>query len=284
MGGADVNSKNNTPLKDVDPTAPWDHSTHEKFFEYYSEESASEEAQGRVRRVRDHILRFIRSKHAKGKVLDVADIGCGAGAQGMVWAEAGHRVHAIDVNGPLVELGGKRAAAAGYTIDFRVGSATKLPWADQSMDVCILLELLEHVTDWQSCISEAVRVLRPGGTLFLTTTNRLCPVQAEFNLPLYSWYPTPVKRYYENLSVTTRPALANFARYPAVHWFTFAGLKSLMVRNGFQCFDRFDIMDLDNKSTPARAVVSLLRAVPILRWCGQVCTPGTILLAIRNEQ
>jgi 2-polyprenyl-6-hydroxyphenyl methylase/3-demethylubiquinone-9 3-methyltransferase len=184
----------NTPEKNAAAAAPaghaaWDHSTHENFYDYYAEESASEEALGRMRRVRDHILRVMGSR--RPKVLEVADIGCGAGTQSRVWAEAGQKVHALDVNQPLVELGRKRAAEAGYDIDFRVGSATALPWADESMDVCIALELLEHVSDWQSCIREFTRILRPGGALFFTTTSWLCPRQAEFNLPLYSWYPGP---------------------------------------------------------------------------------------------
>jgi ubiquinone/menaquinone biosynthesis C-methylase UbiE len=262
------------------PDKTWDHSTHENFYDYYAGESASEEALGRMRRVRDHILRMMGSR--RPGVLEVADIGCGAGTQSRVWAEAGQKVHALDINEPLVELGRKRAAEAGYDIEFRVGSATELPWADGSMDVCIALELLEHVSDWQSCIREFTRILRPGGALFFTTTNRLCPVQAEFNLPLYSWYPGPLKRHYEKLAFTTRPALANYARYPAVHWFTFFQFRSLLGPQGFRCLDRFDIMDLDSKGAPARAIVSAVRTLPPLRWLAHVGTPGTIVLAIKD--
>ena len=260
----------------------FDHSTHENFYEYYSEESASEEAMIRFRRVRDHILRMMSARRSIDPPLDVADIGCGAGTHSRIWAESGHRVHALDVNGPLVELGRKRAAEAGYNIDFQVGSATKLPWADESADVCVALELLEHVADWESCIREFTRILRPGGALFFTTTSRLCPRQAEFNLPMYSWYPKPIQRHFERLSVTTRPELANYAKYPAVHWFTFFGMRRVLRRRGFQCFDRFDIMDMQEKSKSSRLVVSCIRAVPPLRLLGHVLTPGTIMLAIRD--
>src|SRR5229473_1358611 len=73
----------------------WDHSTHENFYEYYSAESISEEAVVRFRRVRDHILRVIGNGSPLNRALDVADIGCGAGTHSMVWAELGHRVHAL---------------------------------------------------------------------------------------------------------------------------------------------------------------------------------------------
>jgi 2-polyprenyl-3-methyl-5-hydroxy-6-metoxy-1,4-benzoquinol methylase len=82
-------------------TSSWDHSSHDEFYTYYAEESASDEALGRFRRIRDHILRMMGHPDRQ---LDVADIGCGAGTQSMVWAEQGHHVRALDVNGPLVAL------------------------------------------------------------------------------------------------------------------------------------------------------------------------------------
>ena len=258
----------------------WDHTTHERFFEYYARESQSEEALQRFSRVRDAILR-LRRDPAESQVLEVADIGCGAGSQSLVWAGSGHAVHALDINEPLLKLGRERAAAAGYTIDFRVGSATDLPWADQSMDVCIALELIEHVADWRACVEEFARILRPGGVLFMTTTNRLCPIQEEFNLPLYSWYPGRLKRRCEKMAVTTRPALANYAKYPAVNWFTFYQLQTYLAALGFQSLDRFQIMDATGKSVLARLVISSMQSVPALRRLGQICTPGTRILAIK---
>ena len=263
------------------PAGAWDHSTHDQFFDYYARASQSEEAQGRFCRVRDAILRVLGNSGSE-RVLDVADIGCGAGTQSMIWAEAGHSVHALDVNDPLVQLGRDRAAKAGHTIDFRVGSATDLPWADDSMDVCIALELLEHVADWEGCLREFVRVVRPGGVLFLTTTNQLCPIQAEFNLPLYSWYPSRLKRHFETLALTTRPELANFARYPAVNWFTFYGLRSYLGARGFRSMDRFDIMDLNGRHAAARLAVSGIRSVRALRRLGHMCTSCTMVLAIKS--
>lgn len=260
----------------------WDHSSHDSFYQYYAEASASESAYQRFIGVRDAILRVLGSRRPLNGPLDIADIGCGAGASSAVWAELGHAVHALDVNGPLLDLGRQRAAAVGHNIDFRLGSATALPWSDESMDVCVALELLEHVSDWQSCLREFTRVVRPGGALLFTTTNRLCPVQSEFNLPLYSWYPAPVKRRYEKLAFSTRPELANYAKYPAVNWFTFYGFRRLLERAGFECLDRFDIIDLEHKGAAARAIVGSVRIAPPLRFLAHVCTPSTVVLAIKR--
>jgi SAM-dependent methyltransferase len=43
------------------------------------------------------------------------------------------------------------------------GDATKLPFADDSFDVVITSEVLEHIQDDVAAIAEMVRVLRPGG-------------------------------------------------------------------------------------------------------------------------
>lgn len=258
----------------------WDHSTHTEFFDYYARQSMTPEAHDRFRRIRDAIRRVDPSKNGG---CDVADIGCNAGTQCLLWAELGHRVYGVDLNGPLLNLARQRAESVGQDIKFVLGSAVSLPLGDESMDVCLAIELLEHVADWKSCMREFTRILRPGGVLYLTTTNKLCPVQHEFELPIYAWYPNAVKRYCERLAVTTRPQLANYAKYPAVHWFTFYQLRDFLAEAGFDSLDRFDIMDTSNKSPKARAVVRLLRTVPVLRWFGHVATSGTTIVAIKRK-
>ena len=150
--------------------------------------------------------------------------------------------------------------------------------------MCLAVELLEHVADWRTCLKEFTRVLRPQGVLFLSTTNKLCPVQEEFNLWLYSWYPSTLKRYCERLAVTTRPHIANYAKYPAVNWFSFYGLRRLLQKSGFECLDRFDLMDTSTKSALSQTVISSVRAFRSLRWLAHVGTPGTSLLAVKGKE
>jgi 2-polyprenyl-6-hydroxyphenyl methylase/3-demethylubiquinone-9 3-methyltransferase len=256
-----------------------DHGSHTEFYEYYAKMSLTPGAQGRFRAIRDTVLRY--SPHAGP--CDVADIGCGAGTQSMVWAELGHRVRGLDINQPLLDLAGRRSADAGYSIEFAVGSAVSLPWPDESVDICLAIELLEHVADWQACLQEFTRILRPGGVLFLTTSNKLCPVQQEFDLPLYSWYPAAIKRYCERLATTTHPHLVNYAKYPATNWFSFYELSKELARRDFDSFDRFDLINTRDKSALARAVVACIRAVPPLRWLAHIATPGTTVLAVKRS-
>ena len=213
----------------------------------------------------------------------MADIGCGAGTQARLWAERGHRVHGVDVNEPLDRAGAQAGQGSGLGHPLRSRQRDRAALGRRSMDVCLLPELLEHVADWQSCLNEAARILRPGGLLYLSTTNVLCPKQQEFNLPLYSWYPARLKRYCERLAVTTRPEIANYAKYPAVHWFSFYGLRDFLEPLGFpRCLDRFDLIDVTGKSPGAQTVGRFARAVPLLRFLGHVATPSTYLVAVKH--
>jgi 2-polyprenyl-6-hydroxyphenyl methylase/3-demethylubiquinone-9 3-methyltransferase len=258
-------------------TTEWRSDSRTEFVDYFSDKSRSSETLERVRAVYQTVIRFTKSSQS---ALDVVDIGCGAGAHSLFWAGLGHRVHGLDVNGQLIALARERMRESNQAVDFRVGSATNIPWAANSMDLCLAPELLEHVPDWRACLDEFARVLRPGGLLLMSTTNALCPRQQEFSLPLYSWYPRPIKRRIERLAATTRPELAGHATYPAVNWFTFYGLRRELSARGFSaCFDRFDMIDLAQKSGPATALVRSIRAVATLRWLAHICTPYTMIMA-----
>jgi 2-polyprenyl-6-hydroxyphenyl methylase/3-demethylubiquinone-9 3-methyltransferase len=262
----------------------FDHSSDPRFLEYYSRASQSDATVARFSRIMDRALGLLRDEGREGGQFDVVDIGCGAGTQALLWAQAGHRVRALDINGPLVAVGLRRAEERGVSVQFTIGSATQLPFLDGSADVVLLPELLEHVEDWESCLSEAARVLRLGGVLYVSTSSRLCPKQQEFNLPLYSWYPRGLKRWCEQKAVTTHPQWANHAKYPAVHWFTYYELSDWFKSKGFQTLDRFDVLARRPLSVPARLLVKSLQKVSTLRFLGHVMTEGTTVWALRTKR
>jgi 2-polyprenyl-6-hydroxyphenyl methylase/3-demethylubiquinone-9 3-methyltransferase len=257
--------------------------THEKprpehgqqFIDYYERASASERTVARFTRIRDCALMLARDAGLTQPSLRVVDIGCGAGTQSLIWAADGHRVAAVDVSEALVAIGRRRADERGLQVEFSVGTAQCLPFGSEQFDVVLMPELLEHVADWENCLSEATRVLRPGGVLYLSTTNRLCPKQQEFTLPLYSWYPRPLKRWCEAKALTTRPEWANHTRFPAVNWFTYFELQEWLARRDVRTLDRFDVMRRQPRGARVRAVAEAVCRVRPLRWLAHVATEGT---------
>lgn len=49
-----------------------------------------------------------------------------------------------------------------------VGDALRLPYADNSFDVVLMSEILEHIPSDEAAISEMVRILKPGGLAAVT--------------------------------------------------------------------------------------------------------------------
>lgn len=78
-----------------------------------------------------------------------------------------------------------------------LGSGLDLPFKAESFDVVTLWNVLEHVSDYRRLLSEAVRVLRPGGYLYI-----VCPNYASFRKEAHyhvfwpSLLPRKVGRYY----------------------------------------------------------------------------------------
>jgi ubiquinone/menaquinone biosynthesis C-methylase UbiE len=97
----------------------------------------------------------------------VADVGCGEGAFAAALAERGARPIAVDVaDEPLRRL---RARFPQLTDVRRARAGEPLPLADGEASAAWAGEVLEHVVDVGALTTELRRVVRPGGTLVLTT-------------------------------------------------------------------------------------------------------------------
>jgi ubiquinone/menaquinone biosynthesis C-methylase UbiE len=231
-----------------------------RFVEYYSEASLSAATIDRFTTVKRKVLALRQRLGAPTESIAVADIGCGAGTQSMLWAKE-------------TKLSTK----------FFVGTALDLPFDDGSFDVVLVPEILEHLPEWKPCLDEAVRVLRPGGVLYLSTTNVLCPSQQEFSLPLYSWYPAALKRHCEKLAVTTHGHWVEHTTFPAVHWFSFYELRDYLSARGVSCYDRFDMIN-EPSSRIGQTVLRQVRRWAPLRLLGHAATPYTVVFGVKRNR
>jgi len=135
-------------------------------------------------------LQFIaaRATLAGARVLDV---GCGGGLLTEVLARAGAEVTGIDMAPGMIEVARLHAAESALHIDYRTAAAEDLAQATaEAFDIVTCMEMLEHVPDPAAMTATLARLLRPGGTLFISTLNRnlksflLAIVGAEYVLNL----------------------------------------------------------------------------------------------------
>ena len=106
----------------------------------------------------------------------VLDVGGGAGPYALWLADQGYEVHLVDASRRLVEEAGRRSAGSARPIaSMSVGDARALQRSDGSTDVVLLLGPLYHLphpADRARALTEAARVLRPGGILLAAGISR----------------------------------------------------------------------------------------------------------------
>lgn len=133
-----------------------------EFYENGGEESRLERGLGVVEgcRTKELLSRFLRPG------MDICDIGGGVGYYADWLAAQGHRVTMVELAPKAVELAKARQTAPYKALE---GDARCLPIPDASMDAVLLMGPLYHLRekrDRLQALSEARRVLRPGGLLF----------------------------------------------------------------------------------------------------------------------
>jgi SAM-dependent methyltransferase len=93
----------------------------------------------------------------------ILDAPCGAGVFASTIARMGFRISAADIDPSARHLLGDSFAEADLN--------GRLPWTNDSFDVVCSIEGIEHLENPYQYLRELHRVLRPSGTLILTTPN-----------------------------------------------------------------------------------------------------------------
>ncbi len=102
----------------------------------------------------------------KGKTL--LDAGCGTGLFSHEAVKRGADVTSLDIGQHLLDQVSKKCQTKRV-----IGSVTELPFKDNSFDIVISTEVIEHTTSAKKAIAELCRVTKPGGTLIITTPNKV---------------------------------------------------------------------------------------------------------------
>lgn len=78
--------------------------------------------------------------------------------------------HAIDTSAEMLVQAKSVMQHAGLDPHLQQADVMSLPYEDQSFDVVMAAHVLEHLPDPQRALAEMVRVLKPGGMVFLCVT------------------------------------------------------------------------------------------------------------------
>lgn len=117
----------------------------------------------------EHLHRYaIASDLVKNKT--VLDIASGEGYGSWILASHALKVVGVDISGSVVKNAEKKYKAS--NLQFLTGSVTSIPFENESFDVVVSFETLEHIEDHHGMLSEIKRVLRPKGIVLISTPDK----------------------------------------------------------------------------------------------------------------
>ena len=113
--------------------------------------------------LRDGLIGQLAEKYFKDK--RVLDVGCGRGERTKLFYQHSNKVYGLDLADKLETNDRKNFC-------FIRASAENLPFTDNYFDGVVSFDVIEHLENDARMLSEAYRVLKKGGRLFLGTPNR----------------------------------------------------------------------------------------------------------------
>jgi len=103
----------------------------------------------------------------------VVDVGCGGGILAEAMAARGADVVGIDLAADALGAARTHAREQGIAVDYRAIAAEQLASDEPAgFDVVTCMEMLEHVPDPAAVVHACAALVRPGGTVVLSTINR----------------------------------------------------------------------------------------------------------------
>ena len=127
---------------------------------------------------------------ASGNPRTILEIACGTGrvTRHLQKTFPNARIIATDIYSDMVNIA--RQLTPGTNIEWQTADAQELPFDDHSFDLVVFQFGLMFVPDKQKALTEAYRVLRPGGRLLFSTWDSLD------NNPIFNLADRVVKKYF----------------------------------------------------------------------------------------
>ena len=123
----------------------------------------------------------------KGK--KILDSGCGSAGLLLAFANAGAiDLVGIELDPNIYRLAVLRTSAIGHIHIFQE-DAWILQTSEESFDIVVSNQVIEHVSDYSAYLTTLTRLLKPGGILLIACPNRLWPFEAHSNLPFIHYLP-----------------------------------------------------------------------------------------------
>lgn len=118
----------------------------------------------------EHMTRYLAAKQLV-KGLTVLDIASGSGYGTKILSSSAKTVYGVDVDEGAIKYANSNYSAK--NIVYKLGDGINIPLDDNSVDVVITFETIEHIENYSHFVKEVKRVLKPNGIAVVSTPNEL---------------------------------------------------------------------------------------------------------------
>ncbi len=102
----------------------------------------------------------------------IVEVGCGGGIFSEYIASHGYNVLGVDISEGAINVAKEHASITNVKVDYQLATVYQLPFEDESFDVVMSSDFLEHLEDLVKAISEMSRILKKGGLFIFDTISR----------------------------------------------------------------------------------------------------------------
>ena len=188
----------------------------------------------------------------------ILDVGAGHGAFSKQLHEMGYQVSACDLFPEIFYYDQIECKKVDITQSF--------PYEDNSFDMIMAIEVMEHINDHENFFKEASRILKPNGRLYISTPNILSlksRIRFLFSGFYYSFQPLNLKNY---------DGLQHVASLTVDQY------NYIAIRQGFRAAE----VEIDKKQTTSQWLLAFfspfLWLYPRLKKIGQIHNTKKLLL------
>lgn len=208
------------------------------------------------------------------------EVGAGLGWFQVICAKRGLQCSGIEPNPVVREAALDLAERHGVTVDIGPSSIETVDLGREAYDVVIATSVFEHVQTYGLGLDKIYDAVRPGGVLYLSSTNKFSHRSGEFPaFPLCGWFPYSIRR-----RIRVSREGPDIVRSSGIDFnqFTYWGLSSHLKSLGFsQVLDRFDYLPLDRLGRSKAILMRAIRASRVLRLPARAFSTGTRFICVK---
>jgi ubiquinone biosynthesis O-methyltransferase len=138
----------------------------------------------------NNMIQLVKNKVGILQDKKILDVGCGDGVLSYLLSKQGANVSGIDYSVMAIEFANEKTRNS--KIDYRQGSAYELPFSDNSFDIVVSSDVIEHLKDVPLYLAEINRVSRNDAVIVISTPVKFTelPLDPEH---VVEWFPNEFK-------------------------------------------------------------------------------------------